>query len=78
VQDVLKSLHHKIVHAAKRKDDTLRRQFTRTRNLAFPEGHQQERLLNLVFALNRYGPALGDRLLETLPVDTGKHYVLTL
>jgi bacillithiol biosynthesis cysteine-adding enzyme BshC len=78
VQDVLKSLHHKIVHAAKRKDDTLRRQFHRTRNLAFPEGHQQERALNLIFALNRYGPTLGDRLLEVLPVDTGKHYLLTL
>ncbi len=78
VREVLKSLHHKIVHAAKRKDDTLRRQFNRTRNLAFPEGHQQERVLNLLFALNRYGIGLGDRLVDTLPVDTGRHYVLTL
>jgi bacillithiol biosynthesis cysteine-adding enzyme BshC len=78
MREVVKSLHHKIVHAAKRKDDTLRRQFNRTRHLAFPDGHPQERVLNLVFALNRYGPALGDRLVDVLPVDTGKHYVLTL
>jgi uncharacterized protein YllA (UPF0747 family) len=78
VRDVLKSLHHKIVHAAKRKDDTLRRQFNRTRNLAFPDGHQQERVLNLVFALNRYGTTLGDRLIETVPIAAGQHYVLTL
>ena len=78
MQRELKTLHHKIIHAAKRKDETLRRQFQRTRTLAFPGGHPQERTLNLVFALNRYGLAVGDRLVEQLPLDTGKHYVLTL
>src|SRR5207253_1406188 len=51
IQESLKTLHHKIVQAAKRKDDTLRRQFQRTRNLTFPGGHQQERVLNVVSAL---------------------------
>ena len=78
MQRELKTLHHKIIQAAKRKDDTLRRQLERTRNLAFPGGHPQERSLNIVFALNRYGLALTDRLVEHLPLETGKHYVLTL
>ena len=78
MQRELKTLHHKIIHAAKRKDETLRRQFQRTRTLAFPGGHPQERTLNLVFALNRYGLAVGDRLVDQLPLDSGKHYVLTL
>ena len=34
--DTLKTLHSKIIQAAKRKDDTLRRQFVRARALAFP------------------------------------------
>jgi len=78
MRHALKTLHHKIIQAAKRNHDTLRRQFDRTRNLAFPAGQPQERTLNLMFALNRYGPELPDRLIEALPLDTGKHYVLTL
>ena len=68
----------KIIQAAKRKDDTLRRQFVRTRALAFPGGHPQERALNVAFFVNRYGLSIGQRLLETLPLDTGKHYVLVM
>ena len=78
VRETLKTLHHKIVQATKRKDDTLRRQFTRARALAFPGGHPQERALNMVVFLNRHGMALCDRLIETLPLEGGWHYVLTL
>jgi bacillithiol synthase len=77
LRDTLKTLHNKIVQATKRKDETLRRQFHRTRALAFPGGAPQERTLSLAFFVNRYGPAIADRLLETLPLDTGQHYVLT-
>lgn len=76
MQASLKSLHTKIIHASKRKDDTLRRQFTRTQALAFPEGHPQERIVDLAFFINRYGQALCDRLIEGLPLDMGKHYVV--
>jgi bacillithiol biosynthesis cysteine-adding enzyme BshC len=78
MNESLKTLHHKIIQAAKRKDDTLRRQFQRTRNLTFPAGLQQERLLNVVFAVNRYGFSICERLIEALPLETGKHYVLVL
>ncbi len=78
MQETLRHLHTKIIHASKRKDDTLRRQFTRTQALAFPEGHPQERIVDLAFFLNRYGQALCDRLIEGLPLEMGKHYVLTL
>ncbi|HVQ41485.1 MAG TPA: bacillithiol biosynthesis cysteine-adding enzyme BshC [Vicinamibacterales bacterium] len=78
MRDTLKSLQGKVVQAAKRKDDTLRRKFTRTRALAFPDGVQQERALNVVFFLNRYGLSFGERLLSVLPLETDVHYVLTL
>jgi bacillithiol biosynthesis cysteine-adding enzyme BshC len=71
-------LRHKIVQASKRRDQTMRRQFERTRALAFPDGHPQERVLNVAFFVNRYGPAVVDRLIELLPPETDKHYVLTL
>ncbi|MGE5816126.1 MAG: bacillithiol biosynthesis cysteine-adding enzyme BshC [Acidobacteriota bacterium] len=74
----LRTLHNKIIHAAKKRDETLRRQFSRAKALAFPGGHPQERTLGLPFFLNRYGWALVDRLEAELPLETGKHYVLTI
>jgi uncharacterized protein YllA (UPF0747 family) len=78
IRDTLKSLHGKIIQATKRNDETLRRQFRRTYALVFPGGAPQERVLGGVFFLNRYGPDLGRRLIDALPLATDKHYVLTL
>lgn len=74
----LQGLHTKIIHAAKRRDETLRRQFTRTRDQAFPGGHPQERTIGFVSFLNRYGPGLIDRLVSELPLDPGAHWVVTV
>jgi bacillithiol biosynthesis cysteine-adding enzyme BshC len=75
----LDTLHAKLVQAAKRRDDTLRRQFAHTQALAFPGGDPQERAIGFVSFLNRYGPALVDRLLTELPWDdAGHHWVLTM
>ncbi len=74
----LRALHSKMIHAAKKRDETLRRQFTRAQAQAFPHGHPQERTLAGVFFLNRYGPALIDRLLESLPLELGHHWVLSI
>lgn len=74
----LHALHTKMIHAAKKRDETLRRQFTRAQAQTFPLGQPQERTLGVVFFLNRYGPALVDRLLEDLPVELGHHWVLTI
>jgi bacillithiol synthase len=74
----LKTLHQKIIQAAKRRDETLRRQFYRARAQAFPNGQPQERALGFIFFLNRYGWGLVDRLMEELPTDMGHHYVVTV
>ena len=62
---------------AKRKDETLRRQFHHVKAQAFPDGHPQERAVGFVHFLNKYGPTLIDRLLEELPPDIGIHWVIT-
>jgi bacillithiol biosynthesis cysteine-adding enzyme BshC len=74
----IQALRSKMVQAAKRRDETLRRQFTRAQAQAFPQGHPQERTLAVVYFLNQYGPALADRLLEELPLDLGQHWILTI
>jgi len=74
----LRSLHSKVIHSAKKRDETLRRQFTRAQGQAFPQGHPQERTLAVIYFVNRYGPGLIDLLLEELPIDPGHHWLITL
>ena len=78
MQHDLETLHGKMIQAAKRRDDTLRRQFVRARALAFPHGHPQERTIGFVSFLNQYGPALVERLEDELPLDLGHHWIVTV
>jgi uncharacterized protein YllA (UPF0747 family) len=78
MQRDLQNLHGKMIQAAKRRDETLRRQYTRTRALAFPGGEAQERTIGFVSFLNQYGPALVDRLEQELPLDLGHHWVVAI
>jgi len=73
----LRTLHTKIIHAAKRRDETLRRQFIRAQSQAFPDGHLQERTVASIFFINRYGPAIHQRVLSSLPFDPGVHWIVT-
>ena len=78
MQHDLENLHGKTIQAAKRKNETLRRQFLRTRALAFPNGHAQERTVGFVWFLNQYGAALVERLWDALPTEMGQHWVITI
>jgi bacillithiol synthase len=78
MRDDLKKLHNKIIQAAKRKDETLRRQFKHAQAQAFPGGHPQERELGFVYFLNKYGPGLVDRLSDAMSLDMGTHWVITI
>jgi hypothetical protein len=48
MQDDVKKLQAKVLQAAKRKDETLRRQFKHAQAQAFPGGHPQEREIGFV------------------------------
>ncbi len=68
----------KMIQAAKRRDETMRRQFSRTQSLIFPDGHLQERALGFVNFLNRYGPAFIDRLEAELPLRSSEHHLVSI
>ena len=78
MQKDLENLQGKTIQAAKKKNETLRRQFQRTRALAFPNGHPQERAIGFVWFLNQYGDAFVERLWQELPLDMGTHWVVTI
>jgi bacillithiol synthase len=74
----LQALQNKMIQAVKRRDETLRRQFTRAQAQIFPMGHPQERTLGVVYFLNRYGPGLIERLFQELPLELGQHWIITV
>jgi uncharacterized protein YllA (UPF0747 family) len=78
MQHDLQTLQGKTVQAAKRRNDTLRRQFVHARALAFPHGHPQERTIGFISFLNQYGPALVERLEDELPLDLGRHWIVAI
>ncbi len=78
IERELQNLHNKVIQAAKRKDQTLRRQYIRACSQAFPDGRPQERELGILHFLNRYGPTLVDRVAEVLSLDLGYHWVITI
>jgi uncharacterized protein YllA (UPF0747 family) len=78
MQKDLETLQGKTIQAAKRRNETLRRQFVRTRALAFPNGHAQERTIAFVSFLNQYGSSLVERLWQDLPVGLGQHWIVTI
>ena len=78
MQDDLKKLQGKILQAVKRKDETVRRQFRHAQAQAFPAGHPQEREVGFISFLNKYGGGFIDRLIDDVPLDQGRHWVITL
>ena len=74
----LGNLRNKVVQAAKRRHQTLRRQFTRAQSQIFPHGTPQERVIGGVCFLNRYGRTLVDRLLSDAALDASRHWVIAV
>ena len=78
MQDDLRKLRGKLLQAVKRRHDTTRRQFLHAQAQAFPDGQPQERSVGFIYFLNRHGDAVIDRLNQELPLDQGRHWVITL
>lgn len=74
----LGTLKTKILQGAKRREETMRRQYDRARVQSFPGGQPQERNLSTVYFVNRYGPIFIERLLATLPTNPGRHWLINI
>jgi bacillithiol biosynthesis cysteine-adding enzyme BshC len=78
VEYELKSLREKIFKAYKKQNDTLVDSVERTANFLFPESSLQERHLNVLTFLNKYGLDFIDCISEHLKLDAYDHQVLYL
>ena len=78
MQHQLDGLSKKILSAHKKKNDTIRQQIYRAALHLYPNGIYQERILNLVPYLNKYGPAMVRELAETISLDNPHHQVILI
>lgn len=74
----LNDLKSRIVRAEKRSQDALRQQLDKAYANVRPEGTWQERLVSVLYFLNKYSPALLTDLRAALSPDTRAHQVVEL
>jgi bacillithiol biosynthesis cysteine-adding enzyme BshC len=74
----LRYLEKKIVQAAKKQNDIAVGQIRKAGDHLYPNGHLQERVLNIVPFLLKYGPLFVDKLDEAIDLDVHDHQILTL
>lgn len=74
----INSIYEKTVSANQRKNETILRQIEKIKINLFPENEVQERVLNIVYFLNKYGFGLIDRLFSELEVFDFNHQVVYL
>ncbi|MBE0713054.1 MAG: bacillithiol biosynthesis cysteine-adding enzyme BshC [Candidatus Aminicenantes bacterium] len=74
----LRFLEKKMVQAAKKQNDIAIGQIRKAGDHLYPHGHLQERVLNIVPFLLKYGPAFVDKLDEAIDLDVHDHQILKM
>ncbi|PSQ68750.1 MAG: bacillithiol biosynthesis cysteine-adding enzyme BshC, partial [Bacteroidetes bacterium QH_2_67_10] len=79
IAGALDDLKAKAMRAEKRSHDEVRAQLEKARANLFPDGAPQERVVNVLYFLNKYGgAAFLDDLHDALSLDTRAHQVVSI
>lgn len=78
IDQALDYLKTKASEAEKRKYDTSIRQLTKVRNILFPNGNLQEREINFIYFVNKYGMDFMKWLYNELEITKFEHQILEL
>ena len=76
VEFELKSLREKILKAFKKQNDTLVTSVTRSADFLFPESSLQERHLNVLTFINKYGPEFVNIIAPHLKLERHDHQII--
>jgi len=76
IVDEMENLKQKVVRAEKRQQDEVRAQLQKAHVNLRPNGTLQERVVNVLYYLNKYSPDLLDDLRHTLRTDASSHQVV--
>ena len=72
----LGALKERAVRAEKKRQDQLRAKIAKAQVNLFPMDSMQERVINVLYYLNKYSPQLIDELREQLSLDTTEHQLV--
>ena len=78
IVDEMDRLKQKVVRAEKRQQDEVRAQLEKAQVNLRPRGTLQERMINVLYYLNKYNLDLLDDLRYQLSTDTSAHQVVEL
>ena len=78
IEQTLDYLKNKSSDAEKRKYDTSIRQITKVRNILFPNGSLQEREINFIYFVNKYGMDFMKWMYKELEINKFEHQILEL
>jgi bacillithiol biosynthesis cysteine-adding enzyme BshC len=78
IEGQIAGLKEKAVGAQKRRHEVALRQIDKAANLVFPHSHFQERELNVLYFLNKYGMEFLRWLYDELKIDAFKHQIIKL
>ncbi|MEW6193742.1 MAG: bacillithiol biosynthesis cysteine-adding enzyme BshC [Bacteroidota bacterium] len=78
IAQTLDFLKSKAIEAERRKHEATVRQLTKVQNVLFPNGNLQERELNLIYFLNKYGMDIIKWIFNELAINKFEHQILEL
>lgn len=78
VQQLLEYLRSKTSEAEKRKYEITIRQLTKVQNVLYPKQNLQERELNLIYFVNKYGMDFLNWLYDEIKIDKFHHQILEM
>jgi uncharacterized protein YllA (UPF0747 family) len=74
----MEQLQKKVVQAHKKRDDVMRQQLYKAGNTIYPEHKLQERVLNIVPYLFKYGFEFIDRIYAAMDISDHDHQVINI
>ncbi len=74
----LKKIEQKLFAAHKKKNESIREQLYKAKNVLFPENTLQERRLNILYFLVKHNFDFIDRLYSSLDIDNLNHQILKI
>ncbi len=78
VSQYLTEFKSKAVEAQKRKHETTLRQIDKIINTLYPDSSLQEREINFVYFMNKYGEGIVDQIFDELMINKFEHQIINL
>ena len=78
IDQQIEFLKQKILKAAKQRDTIITLQLNKAIHSLYPNNHLQERVLNIMPLLFKYGYTLADRIYDAIDIDSYDHQIIKL